>query len=150
MKFITQGETPIIKADDIREIVETDAEGNELTTLPTTVTTPLPIIWLTDEVSTETIAAMMATNKYVIHIYTDIDKDSADVPRYRKPLFLVDKVFLSIPFNDERLVTYVDDTEDYDIPMSALEARDLCQDILNIPLLSKTPKRTPSISNNSI
>jgi len=145
MKFITQGETPVVKADDIREIVETDAKGNELVTLPTAGITPLPIIWLTSEVSTETIAAMMATEKYVIRIYTDIDKDAADIKGYREPLYLVDKVFLSIPSNDERLVTYVDDDEDYDVPILVK-----CVKKCSIsPLLSKTQRNTTSTSANS-
>lgn len=128
MKFITQGETPVIEANDIREIVETDAQGNELATLPAASTNPLPIIWITDAVSTETIAAMMATGKYVIRVYADIEKDAADIQGYRKPLFLIPNVFLSLPDTDERTVTYIDDPNDIDIPIAFLEARDLCQE----------------------
>ena len=131
MKFITQGETPIINANDIREIVETDAQGNKLATLPTISNNPLPIIWLTNDVSTETIAAMMATEKYVIRIYTDIEKDAADIQGYRKPLFLIEKVFLSLPDNDDRTVAYIDDPNNIDIPVSFLEAR---EKISTIPL----------------
>ena len=86
MKFITQGETPVINANDNLEIVDTDAHGNELTTLPIATATPLPIIWLTDDVSTETIIAMIATEQYAIRIYADIEKDAADVPGYQKTL----------------------------------------------------------------
>ena len=106
MKFITQGETPVINANDNLEIVETDAHGNELVTLPTVTAAPLPIIWLTDDISNETITAMIATEQYAIRIYADIEKDAADIPGYKKPLFLVDQIFLSLPgVDEERLLT---------------------------------------------
>jgi len=66
MKFITQGETPVVTTNDIRDIVETDAQGNELATLPTAPVDPLPIIWLTDDISTQTITEIIATEKYAV------------------------------------------------------------------------------------
>ncbi len=86
MKFITQGETPIIDTNDNREIIEVDVQGDELVTLPTATADSLSIIWLTDDVSTKTITAMIATGKYTIHIYADIKKDAADIPGYQRPL----------------------------------------------------------------
>ena len=82
MKFITQGETPVINANDNLEIVDADAHGNELITLPTATAAPLPIIWLTDDVKIETITTMIATEQYAIRIYADIEKDTANVPGY--------------------------------------------------------------------
>jgi len=87
MKFITQGETPVITTNNIRDIVETDAQGNELATLPTTPVDPLPIIWLTDDISTQTITEIIATEKYAVCIYADIVKDAADTPNYQPPPF---------------------------------------------------------------
>jgi hypothetical protein len=130
MKFITQGETPLVNVNEVEDIVETDAKGNELATLPTS-TKPLPIIWLTNKISTETIAAMMAAEKYIVRIYTDIEKDAVDVPGYQKPLFLIDEVFLSLPSADPRAIINVDDPNDIEIPVSFIEARELCQDIFN-------------------
>ena len=66
MKFITQGETPVINANDNLEIVEADTLGSKLTTLPTVTAAPLPIIWLTNDVSTKTITAMISTEQYAI------------------------------------------------------------------------------------
>ena len=45
----------------------------------------------TNDISTETITAMIATEQYAIRIYADIEKDAADIPGYQKPLFLDDK-----------------------------------------------------------
>jgi hypothetical protein len=137
MKFITQGETPLVNVNEVEDIVETDAKGNELATLPTSIE-PLPIIWLTNKISTETIAAMMAAEKYIIRIYTDIEKDVADVPGYQKPLFLIDKVFLSLPNDHPRAIINVDDPNDIEIPVSFIEARDLCREVFNYPQLKES------------
>jgi len=72
MKVITQGETPVINTNDVRDIVEVDAQGNKLAIVPAKL---LPIIWLTNDVSPQTITEMMAKGKYAVHIYTDIEKD---------------------------------------------------------------------------
>ena len=132
MKFITQGETPVINTNDNLEIVETDAQGNELVTLPTVTATPLPIIWLTNDVKTETIAAMIATEQYAIRIYADIKKDAADVPGYRRPLLLMEQIFLSLPgVDDERLLTNYDehDPNDIEIPAEYSIAHDFCYEV---------------------
>jgi len=124
MKFITQGETPVITTTDIRDIVETDAQGNGLATLPTAPVDPLPIIWLTDDISTQTITEIIATEKYAVRIYADIVKDAADTPNYQPPLFLIDKVYLSLPDVHEPYLTDETDPNDIEVPLSFLEASD--------------------------
>ncbi len=139
MKFITQGETPIINTNDNLEIVETDTHGSKLITLPTTTAAPLPIIWLTDDVSTETITAMIATEQYTICIYTDIEKDAANVPGYQKPLVLGDKIFLSIPgIDDKHLLTDEDNPNDIEIPVEFLIARNFCHEIFTYSPLKES------------
>ena len=81
MKFITQGETPVINTNNVQDIVEVDAQGNELAIAPADL---LPIIWLTNDVSPQTITKMMAEGKYIIRIYTDIEKDATEETGYPK------------------------------------------------------------------
>ena len=73
MKSITQGETPVINPNDNLEIVDADAHGNELTTPPIATATPLPIIWLTDDVKTKTITSSTQTSKRTLLTSQDID-----------------------------------------------------------------------------
>ena len=91
MKFITQGETPIITTNDVREIIEVDAQDNELTIAPANL---LPIILLTNDVSPQTITKMIVDGKYAIRMYIDIEKDTAKEAGYQKPLFLVNDIYL--------------------------------------------------------
>ena len=131
MKFITQGETPVINTNDDLEIVETNTHGNELITLPIVTATPLPIIWLTDDVKTETITAMIATEQYAIRIYADIEKDAANIPGYQCPLLLMDQIFLSLPgVDDECLLTNYDEHDpnpnNIEIPAEFVIALNFC------------------------
>ncbi len=155
MKFITQGETSDLTANNNLEIVEANAPGNELTTLPTTTAAPLPIIWLTNDVKTETITAMIATEQYAIRIYADIEKDAADVPGYRCPLLLMEQVFLSLPgVDNERLLTKDDendpDPNDIEIPVEYVIARDFCYEVFASSPLKESQEYdlhlSPSIS----
>jgi len=135
MKFITQGETPVITTNDIRDIVETDAQGNELATLPTALVNPLPIIWLTDDISTQTITEIIATEKYAVRIYADSVKDAADTPNYQPPLFVIDKVYLSLPDIHRPYLTDEVDPNDIEVPLLFLEASNFVHKLFNyIPL----------------
>ena len=65
----------------------------------------------------------------------DIEKDAADVPGYKKPLLLVDDIFLSLPgIDDKRLVTNYNnedgpDPNDIKTPVEFFIAHDLCHKI---------------------
>jgi len=131
MKFITQGETPVITTNDIRDIVETDAQGNKLATLPITPIDPLPIIWLTDDISTQTITEIIATEKYAVRIYADIVKDAADTPNYQPPLFVIDKVYLSLPDVHGPYLTDETDPNDIEVPLFFLEASNFVHKLFN-------------------
>jgi len=113
-----------ITTNDIQDIVETDTQGNELATLPTAPVDPLPIIWLTDDISTQTITEIIVTEKYAVRIYADIVKDAANTPNYQSPLFLIDKVYLSLPDRDEPYLTDEVDPNDIEVSLSFLEAND--------------------------
>ena len=130
MKFITQGETPDLSTNDVREIVETDAQGNELVTAPAAPIKPLPIIWLTNAVSTKTIAEMIATEQYAICIFKDIE-EANDIPGYQRPLYVMDKVYLSLPDKEEHLLTNTNDPNKTDSPISFRQARDFCYETFN-------------------
>jgi len=131
MKFITQGETPVITTSDIRDIIKTDAQGNELATLPTVPVNPLPIIWLTDDISTQTITEIIVTEKYAVRIYADIVKDAANTPNYQPPLFVIDKVYLSLPDVHEPYLTDEADPNNIEVPLSILEASDFVHKLFN-------------------
>jgi len=130
MKFITQEETPVITINDVRDIVEVDAQGNEIAITPA----DLPIIWLTNDVSPQTITEMMAEGKYTICIYTDIEKDAAEEAGYQKPLVLINDVYLSLP-NTCLLMITDDNHNSGEVPLLFLQARDLCDQVFNpVPL----------------
>jgi hypothetical protein len=132
MKFITQGETPVINTNNVQDIIEIDAQGNELAITPTDL---LPIIWLTNDVSPQTITKMMAEGKYTIHIYTNIEKDAAEEVGYQKPVVLVNDVYLSLPNTCLLMITNEDDHNSGEIPLLYLQAHDLCDQVFNpVPL----------------